>query len=113
MADDLSEALDRNIPLYEMIQQLRRELAASIEVARDEALQFQLEEVELELQVKISSGGKGEGGLKFWVVEAKGGGGRSSEDVHTFRLKLKPVLRDGQGTTGDVRVASTERRRPV
>ncbi|GEM_PF-6845984 len=47
MARDLAEELERNIPLSEMIQTLRRELQVSMAVAKDEDPRFNVPEVEL------------------------------------------------------------------
>lgn len=91
MSDDLSEELGKNIPLSEMIQTLRSELMVAMEMGAGKQLQFDVGEVELELQVKINREKSAGGGLKFWVLSGKAEAGRSDQTVHTFRLKLNPV----------------------
>jgi hypothetical protein len=91
MSEDLSQELGRNIPLFEMIQSLRTELQASRQVAKDQSLRFEVEEVELELRVQVTRSGGANGKLHFGVLEAGATRTRSQDDVHIFKLKLKPV----------------------
>ena len=90
MADDLSRDLGHHIPLFEMLQTLRQELAASATVTQCEPLRFQVEELELELRVQVSDERSKGGKFGFWVVEAGGDDQRTRQDVHVFKLKLKP-----------------------
>lgn len=94
--DDLSQTLERNIPLSEMIQTLRNELHASFYEGRDQGLRFRVESIELELQIAVSRETEGGGGIKFWVVEASGKHKVTAADHHTFKLKLQPVLDGGK-----------------
>jgi hypothetical protein len=96
MSDDLSEELARNIPLSEMIQSLRQELAVSIANSAGVGLRFKIEAIELELQVQVSRDRNVEGRLAFGVIQAGGKRGVSQQDTHTFRLKLKPEATDGK-----------------
>lgn len=95
MSDDLGSALERNIPLFEMLQTLRSELAASLNAAKDRELRFRVEEVELELKLQVTKEREANGGLKFWVVAAGSKASSTQQDVHTFKLKLKPKLQCG------------------
>ena len=79
------------IPLGEMIETLRLELQSARERVAGKELAFRVEKVELELKVGVSKIAKGEGEIKFWVVNAKAGIEHSGESVHTFRLTLSPV----------------------
>lgn len=102
MAEDLSQALERNIPLFEMVETLRREMAASMNAAARESLRFKVEEVELELRVQVRREHGAAGKLGFWVVSAGGETKQVREDVHVFKLKLKPE------TTGEREVLVSE-----
>lgn len=90
MAVELTDT--RGIPLAEMIQQLRRELQESVLTSSQENLRFKVESIELELQVAVSREAEGEGGIRFWVVNLGGKYKQAAQDVHTFKLKLLPIL---------------------
>lgn len=96
MSDDLSEELGRNIPLSEMIQSLRQELSVSMGNVTDRSLRFKVEEVELELRIQVTRERGAEGKLKFGVVEAGGKSSSSQQDIHVFKLKLKPETPEGR-----------------
>lgn len=92
MADDLSQHLNRNIPLSEMIATLRQELSVAMENDPDSPLRFELESVDLELTVRMDRSQEASGKVGFWVVEGGGKAGSSTSDLHVFKLKLKPVV---------------------
>ncbi len=82
--------------LANVVQGLRQELLKAVEQAKGEELRFEVQEMELELQVGVTAGGEAGVGLKFWVVElgsVKGTLERST--VQTVRLKLKPAGKGG------------------
>jgi len=93
--------LEGTIDLVEVIRQLRGQLQAAMKAGGKEELRFQVEDLELELQVAItrSASAEGEAGgkLKFWVLEFGGsgkvGGSLGSERVQTLKLRLKPTRR--------------------
>ena len=60
-----------NIELSEMLGQLRKELQAAKLQGAGSDLKFQIEDIEIELQIVTTKGGKGGGGVKFWVYNAK------------------------------------------
>lgn len=96
------------IPLSEMLQTLRQELSDSMQIAAGSDLRFAVDAVELQLQVTVAREGSAGGKVKFWVVEAEGGGKLSRADVHTFKLTLKPMRSDGR----PVAVADASARKP-
>jgi hypothetical protein len=96
MSDDLGEELGRNIPLSEMIQSLRTELAVSMANAAAQTLRFKVEEVELELRIQVTRNRDVEGKLTFGVIQAGAKRSSSQEDVHVFKLTLKPDAPEGQ-----------------
>lgn len=98
------------IPLAQMIESLRVELSTAVERAKGSALQFELGEIELELQVSVGQSADGDGRVEFNVFGIGFGGGvkesRQDDVVHTFRLKLKPRASDERGG-GTVMVSGT------
>jgi hypothetical protein len=81
--------------LADMIVKLRKDLRQAQEQAANENLRFQVEEIELEVQVVTAIEGEGKIGVNFWVYTAEAGGGLRREDAHTLRLKLKPLVDGG------------------
>lgn len=95
------------VPLADMIEMLREELQSSIERGAGKQISFDIEKVELELKVAVTNKVKGQAGIAFWVLTAGGGGERSSNSGHTFKLTLLPVLADSKQR---VNVRSTTRK---
>jgi hypothetical protein len=101
---------DSGVSLADAIQQLRQELQKAMEAGADESLRFEVLDVELELQVLVSEESSGkigaEGGIKFWLVDAKTQGELSDQygtsQVQKVKLKLrpKPCGDDGDGENG-------------
>jgi len=88
--------MSQPMSLAEMIVKLRKDLREAQKLAAQEDLRFQVEEIELEVQVTTAKEGEGKVGVNFWVYTAEAGGGVSREDAHTLRLKLKPLSLDGE-----------------
>jgi Trypsin-co-occurring domain 2 len=87
--------MDQNIPLSEMIESLRQELAVAVAAGKGQAIKFEVGTIELELEVAVTRKTKGGGGLKFWVVAAQGEHGVDTLTRHTFKLTLNPKLATG------------------
>ncbi len=104
---------DSEIPLAEVIQQLRQELQTAIETAEGQGLRFEVQDLELEVQVLVTKGGSvkmgGGGEVKFWVLGAKGEGEMAGkyESSRLQKVKLKLLPKTGEG--GNVRLRA---RRP-
>ncbi|MGH3008533.1 MAG: trypco2 family protein [Gaiellaceae bacterium] len=81
--------------LTDAIRQLRSQLTESMEHGEDEKLRFVLGDIDLELQVIVSKEGKGEAGIKFWLVSVGGTATASTGTTHTVRLRLTPEMKDG------------------
>jgi hypothetical protein len=77
--------------LVEAIQSLREELAAAVTAGGQEALRFEVGEIELTFQVQVEKTGKG--GVKFWVVEL--GGEIGNTTTHAVKVPLTPKSADG------------------
>ena len=88
---DAADALEDAIPLGEMIDTLRKELQDAMDKGKDQPLRFEMEKVELELQVCMTKSGNVEGGVAFWVLRVGGSKGSEAMISHTFKLTLLPV----------------------
>ncbi len=91
------------IPLAEVIQELRRQLLRATAAGTGQELRFEVQDLELELQVLVTRGAGvkagGSGGVKFWVLEGKGSGEVSgsyeSSRIQKVKLTLKPKPTSG------------------
>ena len=86
-----------NIELSEMLGQLREELLKARGQSEGSELRFLIEDIEIELQVVTTKGGKFGNGVKFWVFNADAEANASRANTQKLKLKLKPVGRDGKG----------------
>ena len=80
-----------NLQLAEMIQVLRSELEKAQTLSEGAGIVFRTDKVELELKVAVEGTIKGEGGVKFWVINAGGALEKSNAATHTFKLTLTPL----------------------
>lgn len=76
------------IGLTELIEQVKRELLATTPGSETDVPFLSVDSVELELQVTVKKEGKG--GVKIYVLELGGGGGR--DDVQKVKVTLSPLL---------------------
>ena len=81
-----------DIALHELIRNLRDELERSVKAAEGARLKFELDRIDLEVQVCVEKEGEASGGVKFWVYEVGVKGKLVGKTVHTIRLGLKPKL---------------------
>ena len=84
------------IGLGDAINELRRELAATIEAGVDSDVQFPIGGVTVELRVGLSAQDGVDGGIDFLVLELGAAGQYASESVQTLSITLlAPTGRDG------------------
>ena len=88
----------KQVELSEVIQSLRKEISAAMDAGRDEALQFDVNHIEVELQTTIERDtevkSEGKGTLKFLVeIGASLSGGETNKTAHShlIRLNLTPL----------------------
>ncbi len=100
---------ESEIPLADVIRQLRRELMGAIEAGKGEGLRFEVQDLEVEMQVVVSKGGSGElggeGGVELWVIGKAGGkvaAQYESSQIQKVTLKLRPRLKGDDGEGGNV-----------
>lgn len=79
------------VPLGEMIEALRQELQVAQARGAGQSVAFEIDKVELELKIVVSSKKTANGKIAFWVLNAGGGLERAGETSHTFKLSLSPV----------------------
>lgn len=93
--------MSQKIELAEAIGQLRAQLNQAIKKGKGEDLRFEVQDLELELQVVVTkeakASGKAEAGVKFWLLgagKAEVGGelSRETAELQKIRLKLRPKL---------------------
>jgi len=81
-----------NIELSEMLSQLRRELSIAQREGAGSDLKFQIEDIEIELQVATTSKVAGKTGIKILVCwDAEASAGIDKTNTQKLKLKLKPV----------------------
>ena len=90
--DNLHQELNQDIPLSQMITSLREEIAVARAKAQEDnnGIRMPIQEVEVEMSVKIVKGAKGL--LKLSVLQ--GDIARGAESLHRFKIKMK-VTDDG------------------
>ncbi len=88
---------DADVSLSDAIKELRDELIEAQDAGARKSMRFSVEEIDLELQLVVSS--KVEGGAKVgWkVLGANVGADRSTANTHRLQLKLK-LAPDEDGT---------------
>lgn len=84
------------IPLSETLAELRKELLEAQWEGQGSDLKFLIEDIEIELQVVTTKGGKGGGGVKFWVYNAEAEVNTSHAKTQKLKLKLKPKKPTGE-----------------
>jgi Trypsin-co-occurring domain 2 len=84
------------IGLVETIDALRSELAAAVEKAQGQEIQFPIGSVQLEFQVGVTWDTEAKAGVRFWVLELGASGSYANESVQKVTLNLQaPVDAEG------------------
>lgn len=78
------------IPLARMLGQLRQELLNARAEGESSDLKFQIEDIEIELQIGTTQEAGGGVGVKFWVYNADAKVNHSAVNTQRLKLKLKP-----------------------
>jgi Trypsin-co-occurring domain 2 len=101
---------DQLIPLKDVVQALRAEVAKAMEAGAQEALKFALDSVDLEFSVVVTKEGGVNGKISFHVLgigaEVGGDGKYSQERTQKVSLKLTPKMLDpntGKATSVEIR----------
>ena len=83
------------IPLADLIDAVRTELETAARSARGRQLQFEVKDVQLEVNVTTTGTREAEGGLKVWVLTVGASGSRANMASHKVTLTLDVVGPDG------------------
>jgi hypothetical protein len=81
----------QKIELAEMIADLRVELLKARGQGAESELRFEIADLELEVQIAVTKGAKGGGGVKFWVYNADAEVNASEAKTHKLKIRLKPL----------------------
>jgi hypothetical protein len=90
--------------LKNVLAQLRTQLAAAQREGNNAGLRFEIEDIEVELNVAVTAEGGGNAGVKFLVVTGNLDGKASREVTQKIKLKLKPR----NGTGGSVQISDED-----
>lgn len=98
------------LPLRTAIQHLRTDLAAAWAEAPETGVGFEVETVDVELQVVAETNARGElsGGWSVlgWNFGATAEMGATSADTHKITMSLTPILKKPNGSTSKLTVSS-------
>lgn len=83
------------IPLADLVDAIRRELQTAAFDARDQELQFEVQDVQLEVEITTTGTREGGGGLKVYVLTLGAKGSKSNASSQKVTLNLSAVTADG------------------
>jgi hypothetical protein len=83
------------IPLADLVDAIRGELETAALNARDQQLQFEVQDVQLEVEVTTTGAREGGGGLKVYVLTLGAKGSKSNASSQKVTLNLSAVTADG------------------
>jgi hypothetical protein len=84
------------IALADAIDAVRAELLEAEDRGARSRLRFAVGQVELEFAVTLTYDARADARVRFWVVEAGAGSGRSREGTQLVRVMLRPVGEGGR-----------------
>lgn len=79
------------IPLSDVLAELRSEIKKAHADGQGQEFRFALEEIDVELQVAVTTEMKGGVKVKFLVVDSEAGGGLSRHCLQKIHVKMKPL----------------------
>ena len=82
-----------HIPLSDLIEAVRGELEKAAKQAQGRDLRFEVNDVELDLEIATTGTKEGGGELKVWVISIGGKGSKSSASTHRVKLSVAAVTR--------------------
>ena len=97
-----------SVGLAAALEGLREDLETAWVEGADRAVRFRVSEVTLTLEAVARREAEGGGKVRWWVVEAGGGGKVGTEATQTLVLKLTPGIYDEQGQSGPLDVAADQ-----
>lgn len=102
---------DGGIGLADMIIALRSELLLAQQDPASADLPLETGQVELDLSVAVTKTAEGRAGIKFWILDAGGGGSRSGTTTQSFKIVLQPKdpVTGGNYVVSDTRAQGASR----
>jgi hypothetical protein len=91
---DMAEP-ESGIPLADLVDAIRAELETAAINARGQQLQFEVQDVQLEVEVATTGSREAHGGLKVWVLTVGAKGSKTNAATHKVTLNLGAVTSDG------------------
>lgn len=92
MSEESGESLVGRVSLSAALDALRAELVRAWAGAQSETVRFKPKEVEVTLEVAVTSAGKAHGGVKWWLVDAGAEVSRQSVATQTVKMTLEPAV---------------------
>ncbi len=86
---------EQGISLADLIDAVRSELETAAVRARNGQLQFEVTDVQLEVEVATTGSRETEGGLRIWVLTIGAKGSKSDAATHKVTLNLTAVDASG------------------
>ncbi|MDD5395262.1 MAG: hypothetical protein PHE17_19745 [Thiothrix sp.] len=86
--------MGQKLELAEVMKALREEIKQAEWAAQGHGLKFNLNNIEVEFQTVVEKEGGLEGGIKFWVLEAKASGKYKKSATQKIKLSLTPNRND-------------------
>jgi hypothetical protein len=86
---------ESGIRLADLVDAVRRELEEAAHEARDRQLQFDVQDVQLEVEIATTRTGEGEGGVKVLVLNLGGKYSEAHASTQRVTLRLQPVTAEG------------------
>lgn len=83
------------IPLADLVDAIRAELEVAAINARDQQLQFEVHDIQLEVEVTTTGTRGAEGGVKIWVLTLGAKGSKANAASQKVTLNLSAVTSDG------------------
>jgi len=88
-------APDSGIPLADLVNAVRAELETAAVNARNQQLQFEVQDVQLEVEVMTTGTREAAGGLQVWVLTVGAKGSKANTATQKVTLNLSAVTPDG------------------
>lgn len=83
------------IALADLVDAVRAELETASVNARNQQLQFEIQDIQLEVEVTTTGTREVEGGVKVWVMTMGAKGSKTNVGTHKVSLNLSPVTAEG------------------
>jgi hypothetical protein len=104
---------DGVVGLSDAIEGLRYELAVAAWRGKDQWLRFKPGPIELTVEATVTSKLEGQAGVRWWIVEARGGGSSERAGTHTVKLSLDPMIFNEAGQQVELLVEDVDEPAPV